>query len=184
MIHPRSFLRHSFCAPLIGAVSVTCMIVSLLYSLHWLILFPVLIFAAYDGYFCRNEDFQGGRNLRQTLEGIRAANNYISYIIAFIGLFSGIVFSRNENLAILNVLKKDVWLLGYAFSIVALSGVVMLFIPVKYIERGTLNEEADVENARPSAALRVYYCMVIFLEKVIVLFLIYLLLVILRIWIR
>jgi len=139
---------------------------------HWIILLPVLYFLIHDITFRIDKkgcNFEG-RDYKTTVESVRAASNYISYFIALIGVFVGILISSDKMIPVLDLMKNDAWIKVYGFIVITLSGVALLFVPVQYKQIGENNE-------RPTEALKNCFFAVLFFEKVIILFLIYILIV-------
>ncbi len=142
-----------------------CMLIALFTERHWLLLAPVLLFFIYDLNFRIDKhkvNFKC-RGQKGTLESVRQASTYISYFIAVMGIMIGILASNAAWEAIAAELDGKYWIKAYAAVAIALSGVALLFIPIRYKDEG----------GQPSTALKNCFTTVLFFEKVIILFFVY-----------
>lgn len=159
---------------LISAVSLVIAI--LCDNLPYLLLLPVVVYLAYDVNFYSSDDSLKGRSINSTNDSIKSACTYLSYFIAL----SGIVLAmdaKNQTL-ITGILGDDSmtsnWIVAYFFTAIILALTALLFIPVQY------SKDDDENNGEVSKALKACFSIVMFLEKVSILFFVYVLLSVLK----
>lgn len=147
-------------------ISLISIILAVVLHLHWIILIPIFCFLLHDIDFVFNNSESNFESRKPvgTVESIRAASNYISYFIALIGVFIGL--SSKDWGSLKNILNESLWIKTYALILVVLSGVSLLFIPVRYFEKNV---------NQPSKALKNCFLIVLFFEKVIIVLLVYVL---------
>lgn len=145
-------------------------LISVAFDWSWFMLVPIALFFYHDLNFRIDSGKTNflGRSYAETVESIRAASNYISYFIALIGVFVGIIIGNDDGPGFFEFMKQNGWLLAYSFIIIAFSGIALLFIPVQYKDPG--------ETDKPSESLKNCFFAVLFFEKIIILLLVYLLL--------
>jgi lysylphosphatidylglycerol synthetase-like protein (DUF2156 family) len=135
---------------------------------HWAVLLPVMLFLAYDLYFrfdIHNKNFRC-RGYKGTLDSVRQASTYISYFLAVMGIMIGVLASNTAWSDIADKLEGKYWIKAFALVAIALSGVAMLFIPIRYKDK----------DGQPTVALKNCFTAVLFFEKVIILFFVYIVL--------
>ncbi len=137
---------------------------------HELMLAPIVMFLSYDIWFRwirqGKENWSGhGRNYKGTVESISSASQYTSFFIAFIAISLSLALSTNIPAA-LKTLFSEFIIQCYGFVVLAFSGLVLLFIPIPYLTRSNAEE--------PSEALKNCFFAVLFMEKTIILLLMYL----------
>jgi polyferredoxin len=138
---------------------------------HWIMLIPIGVFLFYDSRFrwfrAREEKWhKHGRDKKETLESIRMASQYTSFFIAIIAVSLSIVLEKSPLPLSLTNLLANGFVKSYGLVVLALSGVVLLFIPIAYSNNTDDNE--------PSRALKNCFFCVLLMEKIIILLLVYL----------
>lgn len=106
-------------------------------DIYWMILLPLLIMLAYDLHFrfaYRGEWALRGRDYESTLHGIRAAIQYTSILIGFIGIVLGGFLEKDLINAIGAKLSESGLLKCYTMALVAIPTFMLLFIPVSYTQ--------------------------------------------------
>ncbi|MDD3321739.1 MAG: hypothetical protein PHS59_09890 [Paludibacter sp.] len=154
------------------------LIFSTLFEMHWIIIIPIVVFLIYDiwfrwiriGYWS-----EFGRTYNGTVESIRAASQYTSFFIAFIAISLSLAV-KNEITTGLESLFDEIIIRCFGFIVLSFSGLVLLFIPIPYLVKG--------EKKEPSNALKNCFFIVLFMEKTIILILIYLIIQIFKIYIN
>lgn len=142
---------------------------------HWIILFPIGVFIIYDIWFsfCRKDRWlSSGRSYKETIASINSASLYTSYFIAFIAISFSILLETGKDHFVWEVIN-DPWLKVYAFLILSLSGIILLFIPIPYKKKAKHAKE-------PSRALKNCFFTVLLLEKITIILIIYLFIMIIR----
>jgi len=147
-------------------IALISIILAVVLRQDWVILIPIFCFLLHDidFVFIQSDKNFWGRKKNGTVESIRAASNYISYFIALIGIFIGLTCKEWDSLK--NTLNESLWIKAYAFILVVLAGVSLLFIPVRY---------HDDNGDQPSKALKNCFFIVLLFEKIIIVLLVYVL---------
>lgn len=154
------------------------LVFSTLFEMHWIIIIPIVVFLIYDIWFrwirkgCWCEY---GRNYTGTVVSIKAASQYTSFFIAFIAISLSLAVD-NEITNELKDLFGEFIIRCYGFIVLSFSGLVLLFIPIPYLDKG--------EKKEPSNALKNCFFIVLFMEKTIILLLIYLIIQISKTYIK
>ncbi len=145
---------------------------------HWIIIIPIVVFLIYDIWFrwFRNGDWREfGRTSKVTVESIRAASQYTSFFIAFIAISLSLAINNNITDEFKG-LFDDIIIRCYGFIVLSFSGLVLLFIPIPYLVKD--------EKKEPTDALKNCFFFVLFMEKTIILLLIYLIIQIFKVYIN
>lgn len=131
-------------------------------------LFPITMFLLYDIWFRwirKGRWSDHGRNYKGTVESISSASQYTSFFIAFIAISLSLALNTDIP-GELKALFSEFIIQCYGLVILAFSGLVLLFIPIPYLAGGNTEE--------PSDALKNCFFAVLFMEKTIILLLMYL----------
>ncbi len=149
-------------------------------SQYYIILLPIIAFFIYDINFrLKKESWKlYGRDYKTTLDGIRAAIQYTTFLFGFIGIALGQLLNKGLNEEILVLFYKSQWLQTYVVSIILIIALMLLFIPVVYTKR----TDCDNNKCEPSSALKNYYFLILFLQKTFVILTVYLLLLIAKLY--
>lgn len=145
---------------------------STIFEKPWIILIPIAVFLSYDIWFrwvrkwCIHS-----RTYEGTIESIRVASQYTSFFIAFIAISLSVAVNANISNELSNFFGQSI-IQCYGFIVLAFSGLVLLFIPIPYLDKGNKKE--------PSRALKNCFFCVLFMEKTIIILLIYLIIQILK----
>lgn len=150
--------------------SLLFLVTSTHFGIHELMLAPIVMFLSYDIWFRwirqGKENWSGhGRSYKGTVESISSASQYTSFFIAFIAISLSLALSTDIPVA-LKALFSEFIIQCYGFVVLAFSGLVLLFIPIPYLTHGNAEE--------PSEALKNCFFTVLFMEKTIILLLVYL----------
>ncbi len=149
------------------AIAFFSILLAVICKQHWMVLIPVFCFLIHDidfAYIGSEENFKC-RTYEGTVKSITSASNYISYFIALIGIVMSVLVGTQQWDALRSIIIADDWIQAYGFIIIVLSGTSLLFIPIRYKEDGD----------QPSRALKNCFFAVLFFEKVIIIFLSYIL---------
>lgn len=119
-------------------------------------------FLAWDIAFVFTQGAFSGRTVAGINEGITRARTYVSWFIALYGALIGLAYTAGDPagstlLAASTAANVPLWLLA---SPLAFAFISMLFISISL-------DLGESESPAPSPALRSVFCLVIFLEKVI-----------------
>jgi hypothetical protein len=181
-------------------IALLALIYSTVHNAHWFMLIPIAIFLIHDIWFrwCRKSSWvSSGRDHNGTVESIRAASQYTSFFIAFIAislsltventifLLGDIKVTGDDNLTneIKNLFASPL-VQYYGFTILAFSALVLLFIPISYLDTKKKNWKKKKKNREPSIALKNCFFAVLFMEKTIILLLVYLIIQIFKLFIK
>ncbi|GAB5526982.1 MAG: hypothetical protein Roseis2KO_48540 [Roseivirga sp.] len=150
--------------------SLLSLITATYFQIHELMLIPITMFLLYDMWFRwirqGKENWSGhGRSYKGTVDSISSASQYTSFFIAFIAISLSLALSTDIPIA-LKALFSELIIQCYGFVVLAFSGLVLLFIPIPYLTGGNTKE--------PSDALKNCFFAVLFMEKTIILLLMYL----------
>lgn len=155
------------------------LIFSVLFKSHYIMIIPIIVFFIYDIWFRwlrKGSWVVYGRDYIGTVESIRMASQYTSFFIAFIAISLSFAL-ENEISSELKELFTNKIIQYFGFVVLSFSGLVLLFIPIPYLMKG--NEEKE-----PSTALKNCFFLVLFMEKTIILLLVYLIIQISLIFIK
>lgn len=150
------------------------LIFSISCNLHWIILFPLGIFLIYDIWFRwlrKGLWHHYGRDYEGTIASINSASKYTSFFIAFIAVSLSLIISEDTDPQLIELFQAPL-IQAYGFIVLAFSGLVLLFIPIPYLNKD--------EKKEPSEALKNCFFAVLFMEKTIIYLLIYLITLILN----
>ena len=150
-------------------------------DLHGLLAIQIVIFFLYDIRFRLVKQGQWsnyGRDFEGALASITSASTYTSFFIGFIAISLSLI----ANTGIPEPLKdliNDPYIQVYVFITLSFSGLTLMFIPIPYVlkqkkGKNAKNEgEDEEENREPSEALKNCFFAVLFMEKTVILLLIY-----------
>lgn len=156
---------------LLYAIAFFVLIASQAFGWHpAMLLFPLVLFAGYDLWFALHPKIweEGGKTVSEALESIGSASQYTTYFVGFIGVVLSVMVSNPAGQEVLQMFRQ-VWYSAYGIGILVSAGTLLLFIPVAYRRRPDNEQEA-------SWGLRACFGLVVFLQKTVVLLVIYLLL--------
>jgi len=138
---------------------------------YYIMLFPLTMLLVFDIVFRvkrKGKWEKYGRDYKSTLDGIRAAIQYTTFLFGFIGIALSKCFDDITNNPLIAFINKSSWLKAYALTIILSVLILLLFIPVVYRKPSTKKE--------PSEMLKNYYLVVLYLQKVVIILTVYLLL--------
>lgn len=140
-------------------------------TMHWLMLLPVGLLLAYDINFRLKNKGRWrhyGRDYQATLHGIRAAIQYTTFLFGFVGIALGQFLSFESDNLLFVYFKSSDWIRVYGIAVVLMVIILLLFLPITY--------RYPDNNDEPTIALKNYYSLVLFLQKVVILLTMYLIL--------
>jgi len=142
---------------------------------HYIIIFPILFFLVYDVLFWKEKKrwCRLGRDYKTTLRGIRAAIQYTTILFGFIGIAFGSFLDESTIGLVIELFREELVLQYYAAAMVVIITVLLLFIPITYIDSETININEHNKTLEPSQALKNYHFMVLFLQKALILLSVY-----------
>jgi len=169
-------------------ISVSLLLACLYLEYRWVILLPVLLIFIYDLLFrfsYKDEWAERGRDYNSTLNGIRAAIQYTSILIGFIGIVLSGFFEINLITALKAKLASSFLLKTYAFTLVVIPTLMLLFIPVTYTQTKITEKKSDEKSMiEPSIALKNYYFLILLLQKVLIILSVYMAFVVFDIYMK
>jgi hypothetical protein len=143
------------------SMAIIFLLCSIFFNLPQLLLIQVVLFLVYDILFVSERNSFEGRTVKETVESIRAACTYLSYVFILMSIFAGVILdSGNNTQKCIESFKSDIYLMSYSLISLIGSIVAMLFIPIQYKTKG-------VEG--PSNALKNCFFFVLFMEKTVLL---------------